>query len=71
MSTTNSPFHLDGAQSKTSERRRGWETSFKSTLLLVAEGVISTFFDGYWRDGMALFYVSPVVTYCASIRLLP
>ena len=32
-------------QPKTSERRRGWETSFKSALLLVAEGVISTFFE--------------------------
>ncbi len=31
-------------QPKTSERRHGWEISFKSTLLLVAEGVISTFF---------------------------
>ena len=31
-------------QPKTSERRHGWEISFKPTLLLVAEGVISTFF---------------------------
>ena len=31
-------------QPKTSERRHGWEISFKSTLLLVAEGGIKPFF---------------------------
>ena len=32
---------------------RGWETSFKSTLLLRAEGAIRAFFDGYCRGDTA------------------
>ena len=32
---------------------RGWETSFKPTLLLRAEGAIRAFFDGYCRGDIA------------------
>ena len=50
---------VNGAyQPKTSERRHGWEISFKSALLLVAEGVISTFFGDmpHWLNDYCYIY---------------
>ena len=45
-------FRKGSEASSRAERRHGWEISFKSALLLVAEGVISTFFGDMPIDKM-------------------